>query len=110
MTPSPFPLPREDLVMPGAGVPLAQEVPYATAAPEVRLDDQAVCRVGHGIEVQIVDTRALVWVLRALVCKYLPILEIGLIHALVEVAVPRTGGLRAQQRQQLGQQHVKVLL
>ena len=35
--------------------PLAREAPHATAATEVGLNDNAVCRIGHGIIVQIVD-------------------------------------------------------
>jgi hypothetical protein len=90
--------------------PLAQEAPHAAAAAEVGLDDDAVCRIGDGIVVQIVDARALVLIPRADVREDLPILEILNIHALVEVAVPRKGGLGTQDGQQLGVQQVKVLL
>jgi hypothetical protein len=41
--------------------PLAQEAPHATVATEVGLNDDAVCRVGHGIIVQIVPPSVSHW-------------------------------------------------
>ena len=61
----------------------AQETPHSTAAAEVRLNDHAVRRISDGIEVQIVDARALVRILRTEVRDRLPILEILKIDVLV---------------------------
>jgi hypothetical protein len=54
----------------------AQEAPHPAAAPEVPLDEQEVRRVGHGIEVQVLDTRAHSPA-RAAARARLPILDIG---------------------------------
>jgi len=73
---------------------IAQEAAHAAVTAKVCIDDDAGCRVGHGIEVQIVDARSLVLILCTDVSEDLSIPEILNIHALVEVAVPRTGWLR----------------
>src|SRR5262245_64577312 len=63
---------------------LGQWAPHPAAAAEVCLDDHPVRRIGDAIEVQIIDTRALVGILRTDVRELLPILEILQVHALVE--------------------------